>query len=350
MVLITGILTILNWTAFAQPTPVQPPSTQRDISRAFLEAGNVLYSNNLILDACEMYKRSLAADADAAGAAANLARCQAVAGNWATARRAWERALDIARRTGKTGTAKMIELHLSQLIVRISHIRIQVHLASKLRNLIVKVDGEQIDNSRLDSAIEVDSGEHKIVVTAPKKSPFKETIRITEPGITVTVTAILRDDPATMRAQVRRYNSMLAEIDKVDKPIRQAIADAHRAEHFIRALCLKTVLESGEDSLDKLQSDIFFARDAIQVAEGTNHSNDDEADELEFSKLAQRLSTLRAQRQDCMTSNGPEAVRCGRCTGESVSSGHARSIGGSALCVALAWLRRRRSLVRRKPT
>jgi len=187
---LTGLVLVISTSAFAEPSP-----DDRAVARSLFEQGRTLMKENKFDEACPKLEESQRID-PGVGTLFNLADCFEHQGRVASAWAAFAEAADLAKRAGQEDREMVARERQSQLAPKLSKMR--VHMAQPLpHGLELRYDDKPLSAAVLDNDIPVDSGEHKIRVSAPGKVPADTVVKI-EVGAALTTVEIpmLADAPA----------------------------------------------------------------------------------------------------------------------------------------------------------
>ncbi|MFT3697530.1 MAG: hypothetical protein QM831_30585 [Kofleriaceae bacterium] len=128
-------------------------------------------------EACEAFDASLALNPNAIGTILNVARCHAEAGKIATAIHDFTDARERAREANLTPQLTAAEEYLAKLEPRVPHLR--VTFAEPYADGKLLVAGKVIDFSVANDVL-VDPGEVEVVVSAPGRTTYKQTVHVDE--------------------------------------------------------------------------------------------------------------------------------------------------------------------------
>ena len=193
VLLFTGLMLLAPSLALAQGTNgTGGKSDQAGATALFYEARNLMQKGNF-KDACPKLEESLRLDYGI-GTEFNLADCYEKIGKTASA---WSGFLNVAsqaktqnqaqREKVARDRAKALEPKLPKMIIDVP---------APPPGIEVKRDGVVVGNAAWGTAVPVDPGTHKVVVTAPNKQPWETSVSATESNTTrVTVPRELPNAP-----------------------------------------------------------------------------------------------------------------------------------------------------------
>lgn len=177
---VTALLLLAPATAFAQGTTATNKTDQAGATALFYEARNLMQKGNYA-SACPKLEESLRLDYGI-GTEFNLADCQEHLGKTASA---WSGFLNVAsqaktqnqpqREKVARDRAKALEPKLPKMVIEVP---------SPPSGVEVKRDGVLVGSAAWGTAVPVDPGTHKVVVTAPGKQPWETSVHATEANTT----------------------------------------------------------------------------------------------------------------------------------------------------------------------
>lgn len=181
VLLFTGLMLLTPTFAFAQnATSTGGKGDQAGATALFYEARNLMQKGNF-KDACPKLEESLRLDYGI-GTEFNLADCYEHVGKTASA---WSGFLNVAsqaktqnqaqREKVARDRAKALEPKLPKMIIEVP---------APPPGIEVKRDGVIVGNAAWGTAVPVDPGQHKVVVTAPNKQPWETSVNATESNTT----------------------------------------------------------------------------------------------------------------------------------------------------------------------
>jgi hypothetical protein len=190
-------------TAAAQTT-AQAALTAEDL---FQKGKNLLVAKDYA-SACPLLAESYRLQ-PAGGTAQNLAVCYEALGKWASA---YANFIDLRSYASKPEAPRPDRVafaneHIKALEPRLSRVVLAVDVEPGQKAPAVAIDDIDYQFASWSAGILLDPGEHRIVVTAPRKLPFRTTVTITKDGSREGVRIPrLVDDPAAREALgVERY-------------------------------------------------------------------------------------------------------------------------------------------------
>lgn len=156
-------------TATSEPVKTDAAAAAQDL---FDQAIKLMEANNFA-EACGKLEASNRI-AWAPGTTINLADCYERMGRLASA---WAKFLEaephFRNRTPPDPRADIAKKRADALYPKLSRVAIEVPAASKAQGIVVKRDGDAVDESQWGNALPVDPGKHVVEVTAPGKEPWK---------------------------------------------------------------------------------------------------------------------------------------------------------------------------------
>jgi hypothetical protein len=164
--IVVGALVVLH-----DGSVLADPATDPKIEKAdqlFVEGKALLASN--LLQACDKFDQSLSYNPAAIGTLLNVALCDEKLGRVASAFAKFSEARDRATEQGLPQHVRAAEDHIAVLAPSIPHLAIK--LTESLPGTQVVIDARVVAVDGL-ADIAVDPGERVIVVTAPKRLPFR---------------------------------------------------------------------------------------------------------------------------------------------------------------------------------
>jgi hypothetical protein len=199
VLLFTGLMLLAPMSAWAQGAGAQGNATgstgkgdQAGATALFYEARNLMQKGNF-KDACPKLEESLRLDYGI-GTEFNLADCYEHVGKTASA---WSGFLNVASQAktqNQPQREKVARDRAKTLEPKLPKMTIEVPVPPP--GIEVKRDGVIVGNAAWGTAVPVDPGQHKVVVTAPNKQPWETTVSATESNTTrVTVPRELPNAP-----------------------------------------------------------------------------------------------------------------------------------------------------------
>lgn len=169
---------------------------------ALFKEGRQLLDQKKYDEACAKLSESQRLD-PGAGTLLALALCHEGQGKTATAWAELDEAAKLGRKVGRQDLAaaaekraRIMEPNLSKLIIRMP----KDGPKQELVDLVVKVDGAKIPLEDFGAPFAIDSGEHKVEMSAKGKVPKAQSIRMSGAGTIEIVVDKLEDAPATAPA------------------------------------------------------------------------------------------------------------------------------------------------------
>jgi hypothetical protein len=118
--------------------------------------------------------------------------CLAKGGDLIGALDAYEKAEDRARTEKDKATQQALVAKLADLRARIPAVSIQ--LPDDVKDVAVKIDGEDVEIGRLAKPIPLSPGDHEIAASAPRRKPFSKKLTLAEKDTTVVALELPRED------------------------------------------------------------------------------------------------------------------------------------------------------------
>lgn len=158
-------------------TPAPSVESHEQERTALYREGVALAEAGRWADALKKFQ-AVVAIRSAPAALVAMGAAQEKLGLLATARRTYSRAHDDARAIGDQALAEKSAGKYAEIQLRVP--RIAIHLAGKsARDANVTVDGDRTEPSA-SGDVEVDPGEHRVVITAPGERPFEQRVQVAE--------------------------------------------------------------------------------------------------------------------------------------------------------------------------
>jgi hypothetical protein len=177
-ILCASTLSLAAFTSFAEEK--RNPALGEEL----FERGKKAMANNRLVEACELFAASFAAD-PSVGAKLNLARCHEQQGKTATAWAEYKQAATLARaanqpdrEAGAKELANKLEKQLSKIAVRV---------AASPPGLVVKVDDQELPAISFGAMLPVDPGEHTVEANATGMETFSTVVTVAPIGDRKTV-------------------------------------------------------------------------------------------------------------------------------------------------------------------
>lgn len=170
------------------PAPAVPAKTDNAaIAEELFKQGLALMEQSKFAEACPKFEGSNKA-AWAPGTTINLADCYEKVGRLASA---WAKFLEcephFRKRNPPDERADIAKQRAEALYPRLSRVNIEVPAESKLAGLVIKRDGEPVDETQWGTGLPVDPGKHVIEVSAPGKKAWQWEADVGAGGATVAV-------------------------------------------------------------------------------------------------------------------------------------------------------------------
>jgi hypothetical protein len=188
--------------ASAAAPAAEPVKTDAAVAaQELFDQGIKLLEAGKFAEACPKFEASNKA-AWAPGTTINLADCYERVGRLASA---WAKFLEaephFRNRTPPDPRADIAKQRAEALYPKLSRITIEMPIDSHAPGIVVKRDGDVIDDSQWGTGLPVDPGKHVVEVTAPGKEPWTWEADVGSGGATVTVKVpVLKDAAAAPSA------------------------------------------------------------------------------------------------------------------------------------------------------
>jgi len=187
--------------ASAAATPAGPARTDNAaIAEELFAQGIALMKENKFAEACPKFEGSNKASW-APGTTINLADCYEKIGKLASA---WAKFMEcephFRNRTPPDERADIAKQRADALYPKLSRVNIEVPAESKVAGLVIKRDGEAVDETQWGTGLPVDPGKHVIEVSAPGKEPWQWEAEVGAGGATVAVKVPVLKDAAVVAA------------------------------------------------------------------------------------------------------------------------------------------------------
>ena len=198
---LTIVLAVVGASGAARADEAAKPQVRAD---ALFKEGRQLLDQKKYDEACAKLSESQRLD-PGAGTLLALALCHEGQGKTATAWAELDEAAKLGRKVGRQDLAsaaekraRIMEPNLSKLIIRMP----KEGPKQELVDLTVKVDGAKIPLEDFGAPFAIDSGEHKVDMTAKGKLPKTQIIRMSGAGTIEIVVDKLEDAPAAAAVAV----------------------------------------------------------------------------------------------------------------------------------------------------
>ena len=173
--------------AFAVTTAARPAmADDREADRLFKEASDAQKAGRYE-EACTKFAASNRIER-ALGTEYNLAACYELTKKYASARKAYVGAADLAQRSGRSAVARDATQRAARLESRVP--RLVLRVSKSARQATITCDGTTMSREEIDTAVELDPGSHRIRATAEGRVPFEQTIDLAEGQRTELVIAL----------------------------------------------------------------------------------------------------------------------------------------------------------------
>ncbi len=186
--------------ASAAPAAAEPAKTDAAVAaQELFDQGIKLMEAGKFAEACPKLEASNKA-APAPGTTINLADCYERTGRLASA---WAKFLEaepyFRNRTPPDPRADIAKTRAEALYPKLSRLTIDVPAASRVPGIVVKRDGDAVDDSQWGTGLPVDPGKHVVEVSAPGKESWKWEAEVGAGGATVSVPVpVLKDAPSAV--------------------------------------------------------------------------------------------------------------------------------------------------------
>jgi hypothetical protein len=146
---------------------------------ALFMAGKAKLAEKDYAQACPLLAQSFQAE-PATGTLLALAICHERAGKLASAFAAYNDVVVRSEQEERPDRAKAAADKVAVLEPQLSHLRIELGAAAATDGLAVRVDGELVAANRLDRALPMDGGEHRVELSAPGMQSWSSTITLAD--------------------------------------------------------------------------------------------------------------------------------------------------------------------------
>ncbi len=171
---------------FASFVASRASADNKTVATQLFDDAKKLMDSGKAAEACPKLEESMRLD-PADGTELRLAYCYELTGRTATAWGLFKVGLEKAKKTGNQKRIEFATEHLAIVEPRLSHVTLSLDSAAKVAGLEVKWDYEVLGTASLGTALPVDPGAHKLIVSAPGKKTFESTITINGDGKNETV-------------------------------------------------------------------------------------------------------------------------------------------------------------------
>ncbi len=163
-------------------------------ARDLFEEGMRLYNLGQYPDACPKFEASLKRYSGI-GTRGKLAECYEQIGKTASAWAMWSEVASFAHKNMEPDREAYATEHANALVPKLSHLTVKVAPASKVNGLVVKRNGEAVDDAAFGLAIAVDPGKIAIEATAPDHKPWTQSIEVAPQGAVTIEIPLLENAP-----------------------------------------------------------------------------------------------------------------------------------------------------------
>jgi hypothetical protein len=168
------------------------PAQGSQIAQSLFDDGRVLMDAGRYAEACPKFADSHRLD-PAGGTLLNLALCYELEGKTASAWAAFRDALSVAVRDQRRDRQELAEQHIAALGAKLTRLAVMVPKAVAASAPEITFDRANLPSAAWNTAIPVDPGEHRIVVTAEGHPRWETSVLTTEPGRTYTAEVSLAE-------------------------------------------------------------------------------------------------------------------------------------------------------------
>jgi hypothetical protein len=163
-------------------------------ARDLFEEGMRLYNLKQYSDACPKFEASLKRYSGI-GTRGKLAECYEQIGKTASAWALWSEVAAFSHKNMEPEREAYANDHANALVPKLSHLTVTVAPASKIAGLVVKRNGEVVDDAAYGLAIAVDPGNIAIDASAPDYKPWTQTITVAPQQSAVIEIPLLENAP-----------------------------------------------------------------------------------------------------------------------------------------------------------
>ncbi len=189
----TAALVLLAGLGASRLARAQPePSAQ--IAQSLFDDGRALMDARRYAEACPKFAESQRLD-PGGGTLLNLALCHELEGRTASAWTEFRDALSLAIRDQRKDRRELAEQHILALGPKLVRLTIVVPEAVAASAPEITLDRARLPDAAWNTAIPVDPGEHRLVVSAAGRPPWEGVVTTSEPGRTYTIEAALLEAP-----------------------------------------------------------------------------------------------------------------------------------------------------------
>ena len=169
------------------------PSAQ--IAQSLFDDGRTLMDAHRYAEACPKFAESQRLD-PGGGTLLNLALCHELEGRTASAWTEFRDALSLAIRDQRKDRKDLAEQHIMALAPKLVRLTVFVPEAIAQSAPDITLDRARLPDAAWNTAIPVDPGEHRLVVSAAGRPPWEGVVSTTEPGRTYSIEVALRESVA----------------------------------------------------------------------------------------------------------------------------------------------------------
>lgn len=147
---------------------------------ALYKEGKKLMKEGNVAEACKKFQASYDLE-KAGGVLLNLAECHMKEGKVATAHGEFQAALELATRDRNAERVKHAQKRIKELDGQVPRLTLTFD-GPRPKGLSVKLDGTELGEGALGSALPIDPGRHALVLSAPKHGSRELSVEITKAG------------------------------------------------------------------------------------------------------------------------------------------------------------------------
>jgi hypothetical protein len=175
-------------------------------ARDLFEEGMRLYNLKQYSDACPKFEASLKRYSGI-GTRGKLAECYEQIGRTASSWALWSEVAAFAHKNMEPDREAYATEHANALVPKLSHLTVKVAPANKVTGLVVKRNGEAVDDAAYGLAIAVDPGSLDIEASAPDHKSFTQTVDVApESAVVVEIPLLEYAPPPPVQMPLDRPN------------------------------------------------------------------------------------------------------------------------------------------------
>jgi len=184
-------------TAFVPMTSFAQTAEDQAAARGLFEEGMRLYNAGDYVEACPKFESSLKRYSGI-GTRGKLAECYEKEGKTASAWALWTEVASFSRKNNEPDREAYAAEHAKNLEPMLTHLTVKVIPANKPSGLVVKQNGQVVDDAVFGLAIAVDPGTVTLEASAPTKKTWTQSVQVAaQASMTIEVPA-LEDAPAPL--------------------------------------------------------------------------------------------------------------------------------------------------------